>query len=79
MTFRGEPVEVVYEDMGYQPDCNAHDIEWAFAHEPYNSVLRLTDDEEQSVYDQLRALGEVVDPEEEARWAQVLEPEEGTW
>ena len=53
VTFRGEPVEVVYEDMGAEPDCNAHVIEWSFSNDAQN-CLRLTEAEEQSIYDQLK-------------------------
>lgn len=53
VTFRGESVEVLYEDMGHEPDCNAHVIEWSFADGFFNH-LRLSDKEEQSIYDQLK-------------------------
>lgn len=51
--FRGEQVEVEYYDHGYEPDTNAHVIDWDFgAGSPLNEA-NLTDAEEQSVYDQL--------------------------
>jgi hypothetical protein len=53
VSFRGKAVDLVYEDMGYEADCNAHVIEWSFADDALN-CLRLTDMEEQDIYDQLR-------------------------
>ena len=49
--FRGQPTEVIFEDMGAEPECNAHVIEWHFADDSLNALV-LTDDEEQDVYDQ---------------------------
>jgi hypothetical protein len=51
--FRGRLSEVLYEDMGHEPHCNSHVIEWSFVYGPYNSLC-LTDAEEQSIYDQLK-------------------------
>lgn len=55
--FRGESVDVdVHHDGGYEPDTNAHDIEWSFhgldaaAHE----ALQLTAEEEESILQQLQ-------------------------
>lgn len=54
--FRGEDVDVEIDlDGGYEPDTNAHVIEWHFygmSAEEYNK-LEITDDEEQAIYDQL--------------------------
>lgn len=55
--FRGEDFDVeVHHDGGYESDTHAHVIDWSFygldaaAHD----ALNLTDDEEQSISDQLR-------------------------
>jgi hypothetical protein len=68
VSFRGKTVDLVYEDMGYEADCNAHVIEWSFADDALN-CLRLTDMEEQDIYDQLRGRIDLAD-------ASVPEPEE---
>lgn len=51
--FRGGQVDVVVDkDGGYEPDTNAHEIEWHFygldgaAHD----ALAITDKEEQAIY-----------------------------
>jgi hypothetical protein len=55
--FRGEPAEVIFEDHGHEPDCNAHVIEWWFADAEMND-LKLTDQEEQAIYDELLSVSE---------------------
>lgn len=54
--FRGEERDVVVDhDTGYDHSTNTHDIDWHFvgvgpdAHE----ALKITDEEEQSIFDQL--------------------------
>lgn len=47
VTFRGEEVDVMYRDHGYEPDTNAHDIDWEFVEEPDPPA---TDEEEQAIY-----------------------------
>ena len=54
ITFRDVPTEVIFEDHGADPSCNAHVIEWWFADETMNN-LTVTDAEEQAVYDDLRS------------------------
>lgn len=54
--FRGELMSVVVDfDGGYEPDTNAHVIEWRFegATPEQHDALALTDDEEQAIYEQL--------------------------
>jgi hypothetical protein len=54
--FRGEDHDVeIDHDGGYEPDTNAHVIEWHFCGltPAEHNALQLTDDEEQSVYEQL--------------------------
>ena len=54
--FRGESWDVeIDSDGGYEPDTNAHDIQWHFADldsDAYDA-LNMTADEEQSIYEQL--------------------------
>lgn len=52
--FRGEPVEIVYFDHGYEYDTNAHDIDWEFVEPPVD--LNVTAAEEMAVLDQLYEL-----------------------
>jgi hypothetical protein len=52
---RGEEYEVKYQDHGYEPDTNAHDITWEFTkfnnqHPPTD----ITDDEYGSIDNQIR-------------------------
>lgn len=54
--FRGEECDVeVDHDGGYEPDTNAHEIEWHFfgLSPEQHEALNLTEAEEQSIYDQL--------------------------
>lgn len=63
VTLRGEPRDVVVDrDHGYEPDTNAHEIEWHFEGltPDEHDALALTDAEEDSIYQQLAA----ADPEE---------------
>lgn len=52
VTFRGKEVDVEYVDHGWEPDTNAHVIDWNFIDDELNQ-LEMTDEEEQSVYTQL--------------------------
>ena len=53
ITFRGVPdVEIEYRDSGYDPDTNAHEIEWWFAN-PTEVNGDVTADEESAVLDRL--------------------------
>jgi len=51
--FRGEEVEVKYQDYGYEPDTNAHGIDWEFVD---LVVPDFSADEETLVLDQLYAI-----------------------
>ena len=56
VTFRGEEgVAVEYHDYGYEPDVDAHDIDWNFADENKN-LLALTEEEEEQIYQHLLKL-----------------------
>lgn len=48
---RGERYDVEFNDHGWEPDTNAHEIGWAFVDR--DAPQDLTEEEEQSVYDQL--------------------------
>ena len=50
ITFRGEEdVHIEYEDGGYEPDTNAHEINWWFADERFKDDPEVTDEEEEAV------------------------------
>jgi hypothetical protein len=49
---RGEEVEVEYRDHGYEPDTNAHEIDWWFADPNFNPG-DLSDVEEIAIYEAL--------------------------
>lgn len=54
--FRGESLDVeITHDGGYEPDTNAHVIEWQFygLSPEKHDALQITDEEEQSIYEQL--------------------------
>jgi hypothetical protein len=54
--FRGEEVDIeVTHDGGYEDDTNAHVIEWHFygLTSKENDDLKITDEEEQNIYEQL--------------------------
>lgn len=54
--FRGREVEVVVDfDGGYEPDTNAHVIEWHFEGltPEEHEALGVTDEEDQQIYEQL--------------------------
>lgn len=54
--FRGEDRDVIVDfDGGYEPDTNAHVIEWHFADlsPEEHDALAITDDVDQEIYDQL--------------------------
>jgi hypothetical protein len=47
ITFRGiEDVLVNFEDHGYEPDTNAHDLEWWFEDPALNASLTEAEDAE---------------------------------
>lgn len=48
--FRGESVDIRYRDYGYEPDTNAHDIDWEFVEEPDPPA---TEAEEEAIYIEL--------------------------
>ncbi len=52
--FRGEDMEVIYTDYGYEPDTNAHEIDWHWADPGMFLELMLTDAELDSIEDQIR-------------------------
>lgn len=54
--FRGEMVDVeIDHDGGYEPDTNAHEIDWHFygMTPEQDAALEITDAEYDSIYDQL--------------------------
>jgi hypothetical protein len=56
--FRGEEQDVeIDHDGGYEPDTNAHVIEWHFhgLKPEEQDALMVTDEEEQNIYEQLVA------------------------
>ena len=57
ITFRGEKdVLIGYEDHGYEPDTNAHDIDWWFEDERFKGDPNVTDEEEDAVLDLLYSM-----------------------
>lgn len=51
---RGQRVEVEFRDHGYEPDTNAHDIDWKIVDEIADDPnFELTEKEEESIYLQL--------------------------
>lgn len=56
VTVRGQKWDVEYIDHGYEPDTNAHDIDWDFVDKDAPKDLTIEEDEE--VYMQLV----VIDP-----------------
>ncbi len=51
--FRDEEHDIkIIRDGGYEPDTNAHDIDWEWADDEMNK-LELTENEEQLIYEQL--------------------------
>jgi hypothetical protein len=50
-TFRGQEVDIHYRDHGYEPDTNAHEIDWWFG--PGFECDDVTEEEEQAIYDAL--------------------------
>ena len=57
--FRGEKMDVVIDhDGGWEPDTNAHEIEWHFfgLTAEQHDALNITDEEQQKIYDTLAAL-----------------------
>ena len=63
VNFRGESRDVEYRDYGWEPDTNAHTIEWHFIDEEMKDV-ELTDEEEESIYLQLAEIGPVHWPDD---------------
>lgn len=54
--FRGQDTDIeIDRDYGYEPDSNAHDIEWHFVglSREECDALNITDEEEQEIYEQL--------------------------
>lgn len=50
LEFRGDEVEIDYKDHGYEPDTNAHEIDWEFVSPlPEN----LTDEEQDKILEKL--------------------------
>jgi len=54
VTIRGNEFDVEYHDHGWEPDTNAHDIDWHFVDDGPND---LTAEEEEAIYLQLQAIG----------------------
>lgn len=50
--FRGAEHDVEFTDHGYEPDTNAHDIDWRFLEDSLNET-DLSDADLQAIYDQL--------------------------
>jgi len=55
VTIRGQEFDVEYRDHGYEPDTNAHDIDWDFV--DAEAPKDLTTEEEESIYLQLAEIG----------------------
>lgn len=55
VTLRGQDWDVEYRDHGWEPDTNVHEIDWDFT-EP-DAPRELSDEEEDSVYQQLLQRG----------------------
>ena len=56
--FRGEERYVIIDlDGGYEPDTNAHDIEWHFdgLTPEQHDALNITDEEDNAIYQELVA------------------------
>jgi len=56
VTFRGERIDVeIFHDGGYEPDTNAHEIEWSFYGMTPEQVeaLNVTPEEEDAIYCEL--------------------------
>ena len=51
VSLRGEEFDVQYHDHGWEPDTNAHDIDWEFV--DANAPQDLTDEEQDDIYRQL--------------------------
>lgn len=58
--FRGKQAEVVFEDHGYEVSCNVHVIDWWFSNEAMNEAILVTDDEEQTVLEELRSISQAL-------------------
>lgn len=55
VTIRGQEFDVEYRDHGWEPDTNAHDIDWHFV--DADAPKDLTAEEEEAVYLQLAQIG----------------------
>lgn len=55
VTLRGQEWDVEYRDYGWEPDTNAHEIDWDFT-EP-DAPKDITAEEEEAVYLQLQQRG----------------------
>lgn len=51
--FRGERVDIQYRDYGYEPDTNAHTVDWHFSDPVTGTDPEMTDAEAEAVYLQL--------------------------
>lgn len=54
--FRGQQMDVTIDhDGGYEPDTNAHEIDWHFTglDADAHDALQITPEEDQAIYDQL--------------------------
>jgi len=51
VTIRGQQFDVKYHDHGWEPDTNAHDIDWDFI--DVDAPKDLTTEEEEEIYLQL--------------------------
>lgn len=54
VTIRGQEWDVKYHDHGWEPDTNAHEIDWDFVDE--DAPNDLTDEEHEAIYLQLAQL-----------------------
>jgi len=50
--FRNQEVDLEYIDHGYEPDTNAHEIEWWLV-EKDKTLLDMTDEEQQAIDEQV--------------------------
>lgn len=52
---RGKEFDVEYRDHGWEPDTNAHEIDWEFV--DAGAPKDLTDEEQEAIYLQLAEIG----------------------
>lgn len=53
ITLRGQQYDVSYIDHGYEPDTNAHEIDWGFVESELNEEIAVTDEEDVEVCNQI--------------------------